>query len=383
MKPRTLALLAIATLFFAVAAVVVNSRTPAYTSGTGGQLVFPDLAKRINDAAKLIVQTADHKFTIERKDQGWVVADKYGYPAKFDFVKQDLVGLAQLKTVEAKTAEPSLYSRLEVEDVGQKGAKGELLTLEDAKGAVLASLILGKRHYGRGSDQAIEIYVRKPAEAQSWLARGTLDRNDDIKLWLERDVVALERDRVREVTVTPADDKPFTLSKEKPGEGDFTLAAVPPEDKTKSAYELNSVTGALGLLLLDDVLPAKDLRPDAKLLRTLEYKSFDGLVVDLALYEQDGKTWARIKAAYDPAGAMAAPAEPAKATADKGEASKPAEAAAAAAKPKLKSAEEVKKEAEKLNERGKDWAFGLASSDLVDLEKKFSDLVELKEKPKS
>ncbi|MFI5021732.1 MAG: DUF4340 domain-containing protein [Alphaproteobacteria bacterium] len=383
MKPRTLALLAIATLLFALAAVVVNSRAPAYTSGTGGQLVFPDLAKRVNDAAKLIVQTADGKFTIERKDQGWAVANKYGYPAKFDLVKQELVGLAQLKTVEAKTAEPSLYSRLEVEDMGQKGAKGELLTLEDVKGAMLASLILGKRHYGRGSDQAVEIYVRKPGDAQSWLARGTLDRNDDLKLWLERDVVALERDRVREVAVAPAEDKPFTLSKEKPGEGDFALAGVPPEDKAKSAYELNAVAGALGLLLLDDVLPANDLKPDAKLLRTLEYKSFDGLVVDLSLYEQDGKTWTRIKAAYSPEGAISPPAEPAKGAADKGEANKPAEAAAEAAKPKLKSAEEVKKEAEKINERGKDWAFGLASSDLVNLEKKFSDLIEPKEKPKS
>ena len=371
MKPATLVILAAATVLLALGTVWINRSAPVYRSGTGGALVFPDLAKEINDAAKLTVETADQKIAVERKGDNWVVPDKYDYPAKFDLVKQELVGLAQLKTVEAKTAEPSLYSRLEVEDVSQKGAKGELLTLEDAKGAKLASLILGKRHYGRGSDQAVEIYVRKPTEAQSWLASGTLDRNDDPKQWLKRDVVDLERERLSSVTVTPADGKPFTLSREKPGAGDFTLAGVPPEDKAKSAYELNAVTGALAVLLLDDVLPAKDLKPDAKLLRQLEFKSFDGLVVDLALYQQDNKKWLRVKAAYDPAAALPPPAAAAKAP----EASAP--------EAKLKSADEVKKEVAAINARGSDWAFGLAASDLVNLEKNFADLIEPKEKPKS
>ncbi|MFI4988462.1 MAG: DUF4340 domain-containing protein [Alphaproteobacteria bacterium] len=387
MKPRTLAILAVATIVFVVAAIVVGSRTPAYTGSTGGQLVFPDLAARINDAAKLIVQTADHSFTVVRTDKGWALADKHGYPAKFDQVKGTLVALAQLKTAEAKTAEPSLYPRLEVEDMSQKGAKGELLTVEDGKGDKLASLILGKRHYGRGAEQAIELYVRKAGEAQSWLASGTLERADDVKAWLVRDVVSLERDRVREVTVTPAGDKAFTLSKAKAGEGDFTLAELPDDSKLKSPYDLNALAGVLGLLLLDDVLPAAELKADAKPVTTLEYKSFDGLVVELALVEQDGKAWAKIKAAYSPEGTPPAAAEPAKGEPAKGEAEKAAAKTAetpapAADKAKPKSADEVKNEAAAINERGKDWLFGLAANDLATLEKKLPDLIEPKDKTK-
>jgi hypothetical protein len=174
MKPRTLVLLALATLLSVLAAVVVESRQPANLSGTGGGAVFPDLAGRINDAAKIVVQTAVGKFAVEHKGDGWAVADKYDYPAKFDVVKQTLVGLAQLRTIEAKTAEPSLYPRLEVEDATGKDAKGELLTVEDGKGGKLASLILGKRRFARGADRAVELYVRKPEEARSWLAAGTL-----------------------------------------------------------------------------------------------------------------------------------------------------------------------------------------------------------------
>jgi hypothetical protein len=205
---------------------------------------------------------------------------------------------------------------------------------------------------------------------------------------MARDVVSLERDRVREVTVAPADGKPFVLVKASPGAGEFALAEVPPDDKVKSPYELNSIAGALALLLLDDVLPAKDLKADAKLLRTLRYKSFDGLVVELALYEADGKKWAKVTASYDGSGIEPTAPAPAKSGTDKDEAGKGKAAevgakAAAADKPKLKSADEVKKEVDAINGRVKHWVYGLASSDLVNLEKKFADLIEPKAKPKS
>jgi hypothetical protein len=373
MKPRTLAFLAIATLLCVVGAIWVNSNSPAFTHANGGQLVFPDLSGKINDAAKVVVATADHKFTVVRGDKGWGLADKYGYPAKFDMVKGTLVALAQLRTVEAKTAEPSLYSRLEVQDPSVKGAKSAEITVEDAKGAKLASLILGKRHYGRGSSQAVEIYVRKPGDKQSWLATGSLERSDDMKLWMQRQIADVTRERVHTVTVTPgpaatADDKPFALTRDKPGDADFALVDMPPEDKLKSSYELNSIAGGLDVLLADDVLPAKDLKPDDKLFRTLEYKTFDGMTLDFRIYQQGKKKWARITASFDAANAAPAPAKDAK--------KKDASAS------QLKSADEVKKSVEAINARAKEWVYGLADSDLVTLDKKLSDLIEPKEKTK-
>lgn len=359
MTPKSFAILAATTVVAVIAGVAVNMGGPAYRSGTGGNLLFPGFADKVNDAAKVIVQTAKHKFTIERKGNGWAVADKYDYPAKYDLVKQTLVGLAELKTIEAKTAEPSLYTRLEVEDVTSKDAKSAEITVEDAKGAKLASLILGKRHFSRGADTENQLYVRKVGEVRSWLAAGTLERNDDMKPWLDRELVTVARERVHEVTVTPAGDKAFEIDKAKPGESSFTLQGVPPDDKVKSPYEVDAVASGIEALFLDDVLPAKDLKVDAKLLRTLTYKTFDGMTVNLSIYEQAGKKWARITAAVDEKDAKAKQADP-----------------------KLKNAAEVKKAVEAINARAKDWVYGLASSDLVSLEKKFTDLVEPKEKPK-
>jgi Domain of unknown function (DUF4340) len=376
MKVKTLAVLAAVTVVVIVGAAVVNSRGPAYTTGTGGGLLLPDFAAKLNDAAKIVVSSGTGKFTIERGEKGWSIVEKYGYPAKFDVVKSMLLGLAELKTVEAKTAEPSLYPRLEVEDVAD-GAKSAMVTIEDAKGTQLASVIIGKERFGRGAGSAAELYVRKAGDRQSWLATGALQRNDDMKQWMRRDLIAIDRDRVREVDVTPSgdnggSDRPYVLTKEKPGEGDFTLQGVPPDDKIKAPYEVDAIAGALAVLNADDVLPAASLRPDAALLRKLEFKTFDGLTVVVALHRQDGKQWAKITATADAA------ASPADAEKPAGTAS----AAAAGAPSNLMTADEVKHEAEELNARAKDWVYAFAAGDLANFEKKFSDLIEPKDKPK-
>ncbi|HYB10743.1 MAG TPA: DUF4340 domain-containing protein [Alphaproteobacteria bacterium] len=376
MKNRTLAVLAAVTVVVIVGAVIVNTRKEAFTTGTGGAFLLPDFAGKLNDAAKIVVASGAGSFTIVRGDKNWTIAEKYGYPAKYDVVKSLLLGLAELKTVEAKTAEPSLYPQLEVEDVAS-GAKSAMVTVEDAKGATLASVIIGKERFGRGGDNATEVYVRKAGDKQSWLATGSLQRNDDVKQWMRRDLVSVDRERVREVDVTPAGDagdadKPYQLTKEKAGEGDFALEGVPPDDKVKAPYEVDSIAGALGALSADDVLPAANLRADAKPIRKVEFKTFDGLSVVVQLYLQDGKTWAKIIAASD-ATAPGASAEQAAATAS---------AAPTGAGSNLMTPDEVKHEIEDIDGRTKDWVFVLEPGDQTTLEKKFTDLIEPKDKAK-
>ena len=406
MTPRTLVFLAIATLLFTAGAIVVNSESPAFNHSTGGGLLFPGFAGKINDAAKIVIESSGKKFTIERKGANWVVADKYGFPAKYDLVKGTLVALAQLRTLDAKTSQPSLYPRLEVSDPSSKDAKSSEITVEDAKGAVLASLILGKTRMPLGGESnATEIYVRKPSEARSWLATGNLQRNDDIKTWMARDIVTLDSNRVQSVAVTPTaaeakslaakaagaktpapvDDRAYTLVKAKPGDGDFTLEQVPADEKVKSSFDVNQIGEALSALIADDVLPAKDLAPDATLLRTLDYKSFDGAVIDLSLYRQGDKTWIKIAAGVEPK--VAAEAARTKAESKAGT-KMPAKAPAAAdesGSTKLETPFQVADDMQALAARAKDWLFALNGSDLSTLEKSFSDLVEAKEaaKPKS
>jgi hypothetical protein len=388
-RPRTILYLAAAAALLILATLALNGSGPAFSGSTGGQLLFPGLKDRLDDVARISIATADRTLAVARNDKGWALASKDGYPAKFDMVKQTLVGLAEERAVEAKTAEPSLYSRLEVEDPKGKDARSALVTLEDAKGGVLASLILGKQHFARAGNGPDQLYVRKPGEARSWLAEGPLARNDGWKLWVDPGIVSLDRDSLAELDVTPADDKPYRLIHDKPGQSDFALQDIPPDQKVKDIPAVNALAAALGMLRLEDVMAAKQLKPEAKLLRKLEFRRFDGLTVDVAEYGQDGKDWFKFAAHYDEKTAMPpAPATPPAAgapaapTATAPAAAKPDEAKADQVKSEQAKADQVKKEAADIAARTQDWLYKLEPSDETLLNTKFSDLLEPKEPPK-
>jgi hypothetical protein len=369
-RPSSILYLAIACLVAIAAAVAINSRSPAFTGSTGGQLLFPGLDAKINDAARITVTGGGHTLVVERGDKGWRLVSKEGYPAKLDIVKQTLLGLAQERTVEAKTAEPTFYPRLEVEDAAGKDAHSALLTVTDAKGVTLASLILGKAHPGHGGNGPQQLYVRKPDEARAWLAEGPLERNEDWKSWIDGAILALDRDAIAEVDVAPAaakpDDKPYRLTHDKPGESDFALQDVPADQKVKDETAVNGIAAALTALKLDGVMAAKSLKPDAKLLRKLTFRRFDGLIVEIEEYGQDGKDWFKFAARYAPP------------------ASAPAPVPAAPAKPALAKPDDnakAKVDADDIAARTRGWLYLLPPSDAAVLDTKLSDLLEPKAPP--
>jgi hypothetical protein len=284
-------------------------------------------------------------------------------------VKQTLLGLAQERAVEAKTAEPSFYPRLEVEDPKGKDAHSVLLTVTDAKGVTRASLILGKAHPGHGGNGPQQLYVRKPDEARSWLAEGPLERNEGWKSWIDGAILALDRDALAEIAVTPTeakpDDKPYRLTHDKPGESDFALQDVPADQKVKDETAVNGIAAALTALKLDDVMAAKSLKPDAKLIRKLTFRRFDGLLVEIDDYRQDGKDWFKFAAHYAPPPASApAPAAP---------------ATPALAKPDDNA--KAKADADDIAARTRGWLYLLPPSDAAVLDTKLSDLIEPKAPP--
>ncbi len=85
-------------------------------------------------------------------------------------IRRIVLALADMTLVEPKTAKPDLYPRLEVEDPGK--GKSTLVTIKDKSGAALARLIVGKQRYDRLGEGNDGVYVRKPGDPQSWLARG-------------------------------------------------------------------------------------------------------------------------------------------------------------------------------------------------------------------
>lgn len=353
MKPKWLVGLAI----IAVAAVggaiyVVNSDQGPARRAEIGQRLFPEITDKGEQIRTIVISRKDGTFRIARQDDQWVMPDKSKYPVSVDKVRRLLVGLAELRALEAKTSSPANYPALEVENVDAPDAKSVQVALQDGTGANLFSVIVGKSYYGRGAGTE-GVYVREAGEAQAWLAQGRVNVDRDPVAWLERAVVSVPRERVRSVTIK-ANGKPLTVNRAAAADKDFALAGLPADRKAKT-YEVNAVGGAFESLELDDVRPAAELNFSNSTPVT-EAVTFDGLRVTASFAEQDGATWARFAAKFE------APTEPVKAEGET----------------KLKSADEVRKEADAINARVGGWAYKLPNYKVETLRRKFDDLLEQK-----
>ncbi|HEV2098180.1 MAG TPA: DUF4340 domain-containing protein [Stellaceae bacterium] len=294
MQKRGLILLAAATIVLvalAVAALATGGRGVSRTAAE--ERAFPGLSDKLGDVASVSVQRTGLDLTFVREGDNWKVVQKGDYPAAPGKINRIVLAMADMVLVEPKTQKPDLYPRLEIEDPGK--GKSTLVTLKDKSGAVLAALIVGKRSYDRLGTGDDGIYVRRPGDQQSWLARGTLDFSDEMANWLERRIVDIPDSRMAKVSLTQPDGAALVLSRAKP-DAKFAVEGAPANAKYKSDTSLGEPAMALETLDLDDVQPAAKLPVPDKGVTAASYTTFDGLTVDAKLFQHDGKDWLALTA---------------------------------------------------------------------------------------
>ena len=295
MKSKGLIGLLVATAVAVVLAILLSSGSGApAVDPRSGEAVLPELAKRVDSVVRVALVRGESKTTLVRQNKDWVVEEKSGYPADSGKVRQALLGLAELSYVEPKTKKPDSYPRLQVEDADKKDAKSVLVTASDDKG-VVDEIIAGKRRVDQLGGGVDGIYVRKPGDAQSWLARGTLEVAGDTAGWLDRKIIDLPQEKVKDVVLTPPDGSRLHIARDK-AEDALALKDASAKDKPKSDTALAEPAGALAALDLADVRAAADMPLPKEGVARAEFTSFDGLTVKVSLFQQDGKDWARFEA---------------------------------------------------------------------------------------
>lgn len=361
MKSAHLMALGAAAVVAVGAVVALNTGSPGSGSGTAStERLFPALAAKVNDVGTVVVARKDDTTTIVRKGDAWTVSDKGDYPAAFDKVRKLLVELAELRSLEQKTSTPDLFASLELEDLSQADAKSTVVTLKDAGGADLVSVVVGKVRVGRGGSSGDGVYVRKANENQTWLAKGRLSLERGDVNWLDRVVIDVPRERVAKATLAQADGSKVVVTRPKATEKNFTLDGVPAGKKAKE-WDVNQMAAPLERLELDDVRSAP-----ANLVPTVPYAeivTFDGLVARAGLVELDGQTWIKIAARYEAPAATSSEEE--------------------TKEGKLKSADEVQKDVEAINARTSAWLYRVPDWKTDNLRKKLADLVEDEKKDDS
>ena len=332
------------TLMAVAALSVVAAAAVSFTGGTAsvdplvGKPVLPEVKAKSDTVAKVVVKRVGGTATFVRKGDGWTVLEKGGYPADAAKVRKMLLGLAEIAYVEPKTAEPSLYKRLNVEDPAAEKSQSALVEVYDAQGAELGKVIAGRRRIdelGGGNDG---VYVRLPNEPRSWLARGTLDLDSDIAQWLDRRIVDINEKRTKSAALQHADGTTLAITRDKP-EDKFAVQDLPAGRKLKSDTGAVEPATVLQAFDLTDVKAAGEAAFPKDGLDTATYTTFDGLAVKVELAKVGEADWIRLSAT---------------ASGD----------------------DKIKAEADTLNQRWSPWVYGIAPYKATALRTKMEDLLE-------
>jgi hypothetical protein len=299
---RLMALLVLAIVSIGLALGAVYYREAVLAPRYKPMPVFPWLAHMLNkgDVTRVYIVSKKYgAFTVAFVPQkGWVMLDKGNYPASFETVKQTLLAIAAMQTVEPKTDRPEWFHYVDLDSPPQ--GNGINITLAGEKGHVIASMIVGKTE-PLGDD--LGVFVRRAGENQSYLARSPAEIKADPAEWMDKTVVAVAASRVASAEVKPASGPAYTAARAKPDDG-FVIAPLPKGRELAYAGAADATANALSDFGFDDIRRSTDF--DFSDGARLTIHTFDGLSVTVNLVAKDNATWARVYAEAQPGNHAAA-----------------------------------------------------------------------------
>ena len=383
MKLKTLSTLAVIAAVLIIVAVFMAEQQKPGVPPTN-QHVFPELKTVINDVTELSVATQSGTITLHRQEDIWRVKEKYNYPADLGTVRETLIGLAELTTLEPKTRKPELYEKLGLQDVDAEGSLSTGITLRDATGNTVAAAILGNDRPGRGKSGYKELFIRRPGDPQTWLVQGRLTVEKNPGKWLDKELTQIETKRVRRLTVTHQDKTRLVVEKAKPADLNYQVANLPEGLEIESQFTVNNIVSTVTSLSLDDIKPRSEVPFDDQPVVTAVFETFDGLQGTVQLLPKDEKNYVTISAVFN-ADLVWKPEPEREAKPEKesepeaGEQSgvdtQDKEADTNPEQPRIKSEAEVKAEIEALNKRVGDWVYVIPKFRADTLLKKPQDLL--------
>jgi len=298
MNIKTLTILGIITVALIGMAILMSQQKETALPQTG-QPVFPGLMSKINEVSELVVNVQSETMTIVRDGESWKVKEKDNYPANMGKIREVLIGLGELKILEAKTKKPELYEKLGLENVEAEGSISTGVTLKDSAGTTLAEVIIGKQRPSKGNPNQDEVYVRKVGDPETWLAIGKLSIEKNLSEWLDKDFLEVEPKRVRRVRITHPDNTTLVLEKENPDDLDFKVTNLLEGEEIQSQFSVNHIVSTVTSLSLDDVQPNSEISFEDESVVTATFETFDGLEGTVKLFRKDEKNYVKVSAVFN------------------------------------------------------------------------------------
>ncbi|HEX4118143.1 MAG TPA: DUF4340 domain-containing protein [Rhizomicrobium sp.] len=259
---------------------------------------LPGFAAQVKNSARIHVVSHSGSFDVAYSPaKGWVLPAKGNYPADFNQVRHTLLGLAALETVEPKTARADWLSYLGLE-TPPKG-NGIEIVVSDAGGHEIAGVITGNTTQIDTGEGGTGVFVRRPGDNQSYLARTVFTPHGDLSDWVDTNVMSVDAARVNSVTITPFSGAPYTVTREHPSDADFRLDGPPPaKGLAASTSQIDLVPQIVSGFAFTDVKPAPEL--DFSKAAHLTAHTFDDQNIRMDAVKVNDAVWVRISAQPDP-----------------------------------------------------------------------------------
>ena len=293
-RRRNLTILGGITAFAVLLAIVaVFQRSSELAQKFEPRPFFPGLTTTVNNLGELAIVSKTGTVHVKLVNDKWTVVERNNFPADFMQLRAAGSGLADLQILEPKTARADWleYLGLSAPPMGD----AVQMTMTDKDGKVLADILIG---HAQGAPDALgrnTLYVRKPNENQTWLARGYLTTKADVSDWLEKGVIVIARDRIKGATVTPVTGPAYTMVRDSKEQPDFKVLDLPKGRELAFDGSPDGVAGAISGFTFDDVAKADGF--DFSKVAQHVTNTFDGLNITVKIAVKDSASWASVSAA--------------------------------------------------------------------------------------
>ena len=295
MKPATFTGLAVAAVISVCLALLVYANANTWiSSAPSGAKVFPSLPRDAGRIASIAIKRGEQEVTLERKGEAWTIKERDAYPASLDKIRTLLVKLAAAELVEPKTKSPDRYPLLNLEDPAQKDAKSVLVRIADDRGGSIAELVIGKQSQEQLGTGKSGTYVRKPNDAQTWLASGELATPSAVASWVNTTFFETEAAKMTRLKIEIPGEAPLVVEKDT-DKGGYKLSDMPADRKLKSDGALGQIVDAFARIELEDMrkltAPAQ-----GEAVNTATFEAESGLKVVGRLRRDGDNRWLSLEA---------------------------------------------------------------------------------------
>ena len=251
-----------------------------------GQPVLQDFAVQRRTAQMVRFTLADDDYSLFRTSEGWVMPESGNYPVRRDRIADLMSGFETLAFDARRTADPYKLDLLGLGDPMQDG-NGVLVEFLASDGTPLHNLVVGRR------DE--RLYIRDPGDTQSYRATGELPPFYNRRAWLDFDILSIAPEAIRSVRLRDRTGASVYLRR-RAGEGPQDFRPAPPYQNARIRNRLTVSRTALAITNFApmDAKPAAELenRPSARHIT----ETYDGLEVDLRIYNEDDGYWVTMRA---------------------------------------------------------------------------------------